>query len=434
MIGDRPRSRASRDERARALALGRPPNVERLFPGTAAPIVSGKVIDRALRARGGAMTIAANGRSRAVIRGVLRAAQRADAAIIVELSESESRFCAVTCASLAGQVVRACAELGVTVPVAVHADQFGVRGAADVARGLAEVPALFERGITSIAIDASHLPDDEALLATLALARAVPAWAGLETEVGEIKGADGLSTVEEALFHVRGLNAHGVFPDWIAINNGTAHGIQTADQGIDLERTREIHEALEPYRVSGAQHGTSGNDETTLRRLARETATTKANVATALQMLAWGCEVDEAGNARLDVDGFPIKRRGEGVDDALWATMIERAKREGWRGSDAKRLCGPFEGLLQGQAERVRERMEAAVEGYVHHLLVDVFGAADTAPLAVAAVLEAGSYDVAALAARRESPAAWTEREIRARARDLAAAGPRPGAGGDFDD
>ena len=65
---------------------------------------------------------------------------------------------------------------------------------------------------------------------------------------------------KEALFLIQGLNAHGIFPDWIALNNGTAHGIQTADQGIQVELTAEIHQALEPYKVSGAQHGTSGND------------------------------------------------------------------------------------------------------------------------------------------------------------------------------
>ena len=69
------------------------------------------------------------------------------------------------------------------------------------------------------------------LLAGLTLAPYIPAWAGLETEVGEIKGKEGLSTVTEALFLIQGLNAHGVFPDWIALNNGTAHGIQTRGPG-----------------------------------------------------------------------------------------------------------------------------------------------------------------------------------------------------------
>ena len=81
---------------------------------------------------------------------------------------------------------------------------------------------MFDAGITSIAIDASHLPDDKNLLASIALNQYVPAWAGLETEVGEIKGKQGLSTREEALFLIQGLNAHGIFPDWIALNNGSS--------------------------------------------------------------------------------------------------------------------------------------------------------------------------------------------------------------------
>ena len=79
---------------------------------------------------------------------------------------------------------------------------------------------MFDAGITSIAIDASHLPDEENLLASIALNPYIPKWAGLETEVGEIKGKEGLSTVQEALFLIQGLNAHDIFPDWIALNNG----------------------------------------------------------------------------------------------------------------------------------------------------------------------------------------------------------------------
>ena len=49
--------------------------------------------------------------------------------------------------------------------------------------------------MTSIAIDASHLPDEQNLLANIELNPFIPGWAGLETEVGEIKGKEGLSTV-----------------------------------------------------------------------------------------------------------------------------------------------------------------------------------------------------------------------------------------------
>src|SRR5512140_2475479 len=88
----------------KVLEIGRPPNVKKLFPNSYALLVSGKVIDRALIAKGKAMTIAANGRSNFVIRGALQAAQRADAAIIVEIARSESTYCPVNFYNIARQV------------------------------------------------------------------------------------------------------------------------------------------------------------------------------------------------------------------------------------------------------------------------------------------------------------------------------------------
>ncbi len=43
---------------AKALEIGRPPNIKRLFPNSKALIVSGKVIDRAMIAKGKAIAIA----------------------------------------------------------------------------------------------------------------------------------------------------------------------------------------------------------------------------------------------------------------------------------------------------------------------------------------------------------------------------------------
>ena len=55
----------------KALQVGRPPNIRKLFPNSKALIVSGKVIDRAMIAKGKAITMAANGRNYFVIKGVL---------------------------------------------------------------------------------------------------------------------------------------------------------------------------------------------------------------------------------------------------------------------------------------------------------------------------------------------------------------------------
>ena len=83
-----------------------------------------------------------------------------------------------------------------------------------------EIPTLFEAGITSAAIDASHMTDDKNLSASIVLGKYVPEWAGLETEVGEIKGKEGLSTVAEALFLIQGLNAHDILNVNLALIEG----------------------------------------------------------------------------------------------------------------------------------------------------------------------------------------------------------------------
>jgi fructose-bisphosphate aldolase class II len=418
----------------KAVEIGRPPNIVKLFPHSQALIVSGKVIDRALMAKGKAMTIAANARNHLALRGALRAAQRANAAIIIEIAKSEggaNAYCATNYWNMARQVDAVANEMGLTVPVAVHADHYGIKGEKDITTAKVEVPSMFDAGITSIAVDASHLPDEENLLASIELNKFIPEWAGLETEVGEIKGAEGLSTVEEALFLIRGLNAHSIFPDWIALNNGTSHGIQESAAGIQVELTAEIHKALEQYGVNGAQHGTSGNSSERLKRIAQETRTTKANVATALQMITWGVKVNDYGNAELDQDGEFMKVAGNGTDEALWAEMVAYAKEKGIKGGNYKKLNLPFENKLMSQTPEVRERSIQAVEDFIYGLLTDVFNAQDTAPLGIEAILKANSYDMGSKADRIEDPGEWTEEKIHEKAKEIDS---DKGPEGDFED
>jgi fructose/tagatose bisphosphate aldolase len=315
--------------------------------------------------------------------------------------------------------------------VAIHGDHYGIRSEKDLKTAMVEIPSMFDAGTTSIAIDASHLPDDQNLLANLAINPYIPKWAGYETEVGEIKGKEGLSTVEEALFLIRGLNAHGVFPDWIALNNGTTHGIEASDAGIQVQLTKDIHNALAKYKISGAQHGTSGNNSERLREIARQTRTTKANVATALQMITWGVQVNEFGNAYLDQKGEFVKVSNQGVTDEMWVEMVTYAKSKNLKAGDYKKLNLPFENKMMGLPREIRARMAKGVEDFVYELLTKVFNAQDTAPLAIEAILKAGSYDVGAKVERIENPADWTEQKIKERASNLHGdKGPK----GNFDD
>jgi fructose-bisphosphate aldolase, class II len=419
---------------AKAVSIGRPPNIRRLFPNSNALLISGKFIDLAMLEKRNAICIAANGRNTFVIRGALKAAQRARAALIIEIARSEGgadAYCATNYWNMARMVDAVCNELAITVPVAIHADHYGIKSKDAVRDAKIEIPTMFEAGITSIAIDASHLPDDQNLLANLELSPLIPDWSGLETEIGEIKGKLGLSTRSEALFLIQGLNAHGIFPNWIALNNGTVHGIEASGQGIQVDLTREIHDALADYHVSGAQHGTSGNSSQRLRDIATRTRTTKANVATALQMISWGLEVNDDGNAALDENGNFIKVRDQGVTEEMWAKMVAYAHDKGWKGGNYKKLNLPFENKLLGQPREIRQRMEARVESFVYNLLVNVFNAEDTADLAIAAILSAGSYDPGPKAERIEDPADWTAEKIVQRAASIQS---NPSSAGNFDD
>ncbi len=416
-----------------ALEVGRPPNIQKLFPNSKALIVSSKVIDRAMIQKGNAMTMAANARSYIVMRGALRAAQKANAAIIIEIAKSEggrTAYCATNYWNMAIFANQACNELGITVPIAIHADHYGIKKEKDLEIAKIEIPTMFEAGLTSIAIDASHLPDDENLLANLIINPFIPKWAGLETEVGEIKGSEGLSTPEEALFLIKGLNAHNIFPEWIALNNGTSHGIQESSDNIRVDLTAQIHEKIKPYGVSGAQHGTSGNSTARLKEIAENTRTTKANVATALQMISWGLEVDDAGNAIRDAEGNFKKIKGEGMTEELWQEMVEYANKQGWKGGNYKSLNLPFEAKILSQPIEIRERMEKRVEDFVFNLL-NVFNALDTAPVAIDIINKKGGYEMDYKAERLENPDDWTFEKIKEMAKSI---GGDKGPQGNFDD
>src|SRR5512138_3140064 len=135
-----------------------------------------------MQARGKAIAMACNARSAVVARGVLQAAQRANCPVIIEIAKSEGgqkAYCAVNYWNMALIVDALCNELAITVPVAIHADHYGIKNDKDLEAAKVEIPTMFEAGITSIAIDASHLPDDQNLLANLAINPFIPKWAGL---------------------------------------------------------------------------------------------------------------------------------------------------------------------------------------------------------------------------------------------------------------
>ena len=75
--------------------------------------------------------------------------------------------------------------------------------------------------------------------------------------------------------------------------------------------------------------------------------------------------------------------------------------------------------------------MVKGVEDFVYELLTEVFNAADTAPLAIETILNAGSYDLGSKVGRIEDPTEWTESKIKERAARIST---DKGPEGNFDD
>jgi hypothetical protein len=168
-----------------------------------------------------------------------------------------------------------------------------------------------------------------------------------------------------------------------------------------------------------------------LRQIAEKTKTTKANVATALQMISWGVKVNDFGNAIMDESGRFIKEAGKGVSRATWEKMCAFAAANNWQKGNFKNLNLPFENILTAQDAPIRERMIKGVEDFVFTLLTDVFNATDTADLVKKQIFETQSHTPGFKAEKIEQKNEWTREKIIEKASKIAV---NKSPEGDFDD
>jgi fructose/tagatose bisphosphate aldolase len=366
----------------RDLLEKRPLNVQARFGGEAMGLVSGRDVASAMK-EAGAIALAANARNALVIKGVLQAAKKRNATVLIELAKSEATYCGATYDNIPDYALKYSAELGHGAIFALHVDHYAIKGDEDMRKAVSQLCGIVASGFTSVAVDASHLPDAENLRATRDLGTWLPAGIGLEAEVGEIKGAGVLSTVEDALYFIGGLNAWGVFPDYLAISNGSQHGTYDASagqvEGIDLKRTREIADAVAPYGVSIAQHGISGTPIEKVG-LFRQYGINKGNVATLFQNVVMGTKMDsDTGNAVLE-GGSYVKESHRGISDGLWNEIVAWADGKGYsrKSGDYKKANLPFHERILAEPPAVVARIVDEVAWWAERFIV-AFGAEGTA-------------------------------------------------------
>lgn len=164
----------------------------------------------------------------------------------------------------------------ITVPVCIHLDH---------SRSFEQTMNAARAGFDSLMFDGSHLPFDENVRITRAVADVAHALGiGMEGEIGKIGGTEDditvderdamLTTAEEALEFARKTTV-----DYLAISVGTAHGVYKSEPQLAFERISEIRDVVGLPLVL---HGGSGVPDHQLRE-AIQLGVCKVNVDTELR-------------------------------------------------------------------------------------------------------------------------------------------------------
>lgn len=187
-----------------------------------------------------------------MIRPILRAGQKTQSPLIVQISQKELERYGITPSEFANEFYKAVVEEKITVPLVLHLDHTKV---------ISIIKDAIDAGFTSVMIDASEKELDQNIetskeVAVFAHSKGV----SVEAELGKIGTTDFVETdrdeelytdPEEAL---RFVNETGC--DALAVSVGTAHGVYLVRKPkVDLQRLMAIRELTNVHLVL---HGGSG--------------------------------------------------------------------------------------------------------------------------------------------------------------------------------
>ncbi|MFH1473455.1 MAG: class II fructose-bisphosphate aldolase [Candidatus Aenigmatarchaeota archaeon] len=288
--------------------------------------------------------LAANTRvTKEVVEGILKAAKETENVFILEMALSEmdlnGGYCGVTPALYAKRVIESAEKVG-WFGYVLHADHITVKTGNDeeIEKVKKEIDARVDAGFSSYAIDTSFLFDTSKDNVEGHLANVIEKYVllfnylkakglkyfGKEGEVGEI-GIKEFTQVIEAVHFLDKLKENNIELNWLAIANGTKHGVSVDAQGkiipqmgVNLERTVEIADAIsEKYKTRIVQHGTTGTPLDLIEKHFPRGKISKCNVGTHWMLLVWDIlKVSEPGLYKRIYDWTISNYKKEGVNDA----------------------------------------------------------------------------------------------------------------------
>jgi ketose-bisphosphate aldolase len=246
----------------------------------------------------------------AMIRPVLRAAERARSPLIVQISSNEFRRYEVTPAAFAAEFFEQLRALRISVPVVLHLDH---------TKDMTTIIAAIDSGFTSVMIDASEAP----LAENIARSREVADYAhargvSVEAELGRIGTTDRIETDDDVELYTDPdeaavfVSATGV--DALAVSVGTAHGVYLVRQPkIDIERLQAIRNRTTVHLVL---HGGSGVPAEMLAQAIRMPVggVSKVNIATDLEQAALAALGRDERMTNAEMNALPTELRARAGD------------------------------------------------------------------------------------------------------------------------
>jgi fructose-bisphosphate aldolase class II len=328
-----------------------------------------------------------------VLEGILQAAKDTDNVVIMELALSEmdlnGGYCGVTPASFAQRVREAAEKVG-WFGYVLHADHLTVKKGTDeeIENVKKEIDARVEAGFSSYAVDSSFLFDrtksdvqgqlENIIRVSTLLFKYIEgkgmAHYGKEGEVGEI-GIKEFTEVSEATHYVDSLKANGIDLNWLAIANGSKHGVTVSADGkiipqltINIQRTVEIADELsKKYRTRIVQHGTTGTPIELIAEHFPKGKVSKCNVGTFWMLIVW--DVLKIFEPELYKKMFDWTIKNYKKDDTPDAEVFAK---------DGKRATKQFFNEIENISEETKNAIRA--RAYVEALVwFRAFGARGTA-------------------------------------------------------
>ncbi|NVM29013.1 MAG: class II fructose-bisphosphate aldolase [Candidatus Helarchaeota archaeon] len=253
-----------------------------------------------------------------VLDGIFAAAKSMNSVVIFELAKSESNleggYTGLTPDHFAKNVKEAAKNADYPWYV-LHADHLTIQKGttAEIEDVKKLILSQIEVGYSSFAIDGSFLFNLEGkneleqleknIEVTTQIAHFIKEKMkgkefGLEVEVGEIgkKDQEGFvfTTVAEAKTFIENLNKNDVYPNYLAIANGSTHGNIYDEKGnpidqisINIPQTIEIGKAIKPFNVRIAQHGITGTPLDLIEKHFPRGLILKGNVGTHWMNIVW---------------------------------------------------------------------------------------------------------------------------------------------------